>query len=272
MYEEIYELIKTTASKRNLKESTVDAYCVTIHHFMESVSKTALADLTVHGVDVFLQEKILKGISPQTYNHYLSAIRFLYKRILRIYLDEEDFPRMKKDIHLPAVLSREEVEALLEATVNLKHKTMLATMYSAGLRVSELTHLHYCDISRTNKSIHVRDTKSRNERYTLLADRTLELLTQYWFDYGKPMDILFPSIQTGSYIRIDSINQLIKASAQKAGINKKVTTHCLRHSFASHLLESGCGIYCSGRTESHYLQQPETSVWLPVSGSFCYAY
>lgn len=59
---------------------------------------------------------------------------------------------------------------MLEATVNLKHKTMLATMYSAGLRVSELTHLHYCDISRTNKSIHVRDTKSRNERYTLLAD------------------------------------------------------------------------------------------------------
>ena len=237
MFEEIYKLIKSTASKRNLKESTVDAYCVTIHHFMSSVGKTDLSDLTVHDVDVFLQKKRINGISPQTYNHYLSAIRFLYKRILKIYLDEEDFPRMKKDIHLPVVLSRDEVEALLDATVNLKHKTMLATMYSAGLRVSELTHLHYCDISRTKKSIHVRDTKSRNERYTLLADRTLKLLTQYWFEYGKPMNILFPSSRSGSYIRIDSMNQLIKASARRAGINKKVTTHCLRHSFASHLLE-----------------------------------
>lgn len=129
---------------------------------------------------------------------------------------------MKKNIHLPVVLSKDEVEALLDATTNLKHKTILATMYSAGLRVSEVTHLYYCDISRTNKSIHIKDTKSRNERYTLLADRTLDLLTQYWFEYGKPMDILFPSEQTGSYIRIDSINQLIKASAKKAGIHKKL--------------------------------------------------
>lgn len=264
MFEEIYELIKSTASKRNLKESTVDAYCVTIHHFMLSVGKTDLSNLTVHDVDVFLQEKRINGIAPQTYNHYLSAIRFLYKRILKIYLDEEDFPRMKKDIHLPVVLSRDEVEALLDATVNLKHKTMLATMYSAGLRVSELTHLHYRDISRPKKSIHVRDTKSRNERYTLLADRTLELLTQYWFHYGKPMDILFPSSRTGSYIRIDSINQLIKASAKRAGIDKKVTTHCLRHSFASHLLESGCDIKYIQSLLGH--RDPKsTEVYLHVS-------
>lgn len=242
MYEEIYQLLKETASKRNLKESTVDAYCVTIHHFLETIEKTNLSELTIQDVDFFLSLKREKGIAPQTYNHYLSAIRFLYKRILKIYLDEDDFPRMKKNIHLPVVLSKDEVEALLDATTNLKHKTILATMYSAGLRVSKVTHLYYCDISRTNKSIHIKDTKSRNERYTLLADRTLDLLTQYWFEYGKPMDILFPSEQTGSYIRIDSINQLIKSSAKKAGIHKKVTTHCLRHSFACHLLESGCDI------------------------------
>ena len=195
MYEEIYQLLRETASKRNLKESTVDAYCVTIHHFLESIGKTNLSELTIQDVDFFLSLKREKGIAPQTYNHYLSAIRFLYKRILKIYLDEDDFPRMKKNIHLPVVLSKDEVEALLDATTNLKHKTILATMYSAGLRVSEVTHLHYCDISRTNKSIHIKDTKSRNERYTLLADRTLDLLTQYWFEYGKPMDILFPSKQ-----------------------------------------------------------------------------
>lgn len=143
MYNEIYKLIKETASKRNLKDSTVDAYCVTIHHFMESIGKTTLDDLTIHDVDVFLSEKRLVGIAPQTYNHYLSAIRFLYKRLLKIYLDEDDFPRMKNDIHLPIVLSKDEIDVILNATTNLKHKTILATMYSAGLRVSEVTHLHY---------------------------------------------------------------------------------------------------------------------------------
>lgn len=264
MYNEIYKLIKETASKRNLKDSTVDAYCVTIHHFMESIGKTTLDDLTIHDVDVFLSEKRLVGIAPQTYNHYLLAIRFLYKRLLKIYLDEDDFPRMKNDIHLPIVLSKDEIDVILNATTNLKHKTILATMYSAGLRVSEVTHLHYCDISRTSKSIHVRDTKSRNERYTLLADRTLDLLTKYWFEYGKPMDILFPSEHTGSYIRTDSLNQLIKTSAKKAGITKKVSSHCFRHSFASHLLESGCDIKYIQSLLGH--RDPKsTEVYLHVS-------
>ncbi|MDD3361077.1 MAG: tyrosine-type recombinase/integrase [Hespellia sp.] len=208
MYNEIYKSIRDAASKRNLRDSTVDAYCVTIHHFMESVRKTRLEDLSVNDVDAFLSKKRSKGIAPQTYNHYLSAIRFLYKRLLKIYLDEDDFPRMKKDIHLPVVLTKDEIESILNATTNLKHKTMLATMYSAGLRVSELTHLHYCDISRNNKSIHVRDSKSRNERYTLLADRTLDLLTEYWFKYDKPREILFPSEHTGSYIRTESLTNL----------------------------------------------------------------
>jgi integrase/recombinase XerD len=264
MYNQIYNSIRETASKRNLRDSTVDAYCVTIHHFMESVSKTNLDDLTVSDVETFLSEKRLKGIAPQTYNHYLSAIRFLYKRLLKIYLDEDDFPRMKKDIHLPVVLTKDEIESILNVTTNLKHKTMLATMYSAGLRVSELTHLHYCDISRNSKSIHVRDSKSRNERYTLLADRTLNLLTEYWFKYDKPQDILFPSEHTGSYIRTDSLNQLIKASAQKAGITKKVSSHCFRHSFASHLLESGCDIKYIQSLLGH--RDPKsTEVYLHVS-------
>lgn len=264
MYNEIYHSIRDAASKRNLKDSTVDAYCVTIRHFMDSIGKTALGDLTTNDVDTFLSDKRSKGIAPQTYNHYLSAIRFLYKRLLKIYLDEDEFPRMKNDIHLPTVLSRDEIEAILSVTVNLKHKTMLATMYSGGLRVSELTHLHYCDISRNNKSIHIRDSKSRNERYTLLADRTLDLLTQYWFKYDKPRNILFPSEHTGGYIRTDSLNQLIKKSAEKAGIQKKVSFHCFRHSFASHLLESGCDIKYIQSLLGH--RNPKsTEVYLHVS-------
>ena len=95
--------------------------------------------------------------------------------------DDDDIPRMKRDRKLPTVLTKTEISAILDATPNLKHKAMIATMYSGGLRVSEVTHLHYDDISRTNKTIHIRDGKSRSDRYTLLADRTLEILTEYWF-------------------------------------------------------------------------------------------
>ena len=78
--------------------------------------------------------------------------------------DDDDIPRMKRDRKLPAVLTKAEISAILDATPNLKHKAMIATMYSGGLRVSEVTHLHYDDISRTKKTIHIRDGKSRSDR------------------------------------------------------------------------------------------------------------
>ena len=151
-------------------------------------------------------------------------------------------PRMKKDRKLPTVLTKAEVTAILDATPNLKHKAIIATMYSGGLRVSEVIHLHYDDISRTNKTIHIRESKSRSDRYTLLADRTLEILTEYWFKYGKPKAILFPSSYSGDYLRRDSVIQFFRESAKRAGIKKHVSTHCLRHSFASHLFEAGCDV------------------------------
>ena len=90
--------------------------------------------------------------------------------------DDDDIPRMKRDRSLPIVLTKAEISAILDATPNLKHKAMIATMYSGGLRVSEVTHLHYVDISRTNKTIHIRDGKSRFDRYTCLLTVHLRYL------------------------------------------------------------------------------------------------
>ena len=100
---------------------------------------------------------------------------------------------MKRERNLPAVLSRDEINAIIDATPNLKHKAIIATMYSSGLRVSEVVHLHYDDISRTNMTIHVRETKGRIDRYTILSQKkNLDLLTEYWYKCGRPKDILFP--------------------------------------------------------------------------------
>ena len=220
--------------------------------------------LTTDDVDIFLTEKKLSGISPETYNHYHSGIRFFYKKILKKNWDDDDIPRMKRDRKLPTVLTKTEISAILDATPNLKHKAMIATMYSGGLRVSEVTHLHYDDISRTNKTIHIRDGKSRSDRYTLLADRTLEILTEYWFQCSRPKGILFPSSWTGDYLTKDSVIQFFRESAKRAGIQKHVSTHCLRHSFASHLFESGCDVKYIQALLGH--RDPKsTEVYLHVS-------
>ena len=236
MYEDIFESIRNAAQKRNLRESTINHYCNDVRYFLQCTGKE-IADLTVEDVDAFLTTKRLEGRSPETYNHYHSAIRFFYKKILKANWDDEDIPRMKLNRSLPTVLTREEISAIIDVTKNLKHKAMIATMYSSGLRVSEVIHLHYDDISRSNMTIHVRNTNSRRDRYTILSQKNLELLTEYWFKCGRPREILFPSSWTGSYIDISSVNQLFKASAKKAGITRKVSSHSCRHSFASHLYE-----------------------------------
>ena len=241
MYEDIFALIRQEAEKRNLKNSTIDAYCNAVGYFLRTVDKD-VSTLSTDDVDLFLTEKRLGGIAPQTYNHYHSSIRFFYKRILKLNWDDEDIPRMKLDHSLPTVLSREEIQRIIDATQNLKHKAIIATMYSSGLRVSEVVHLHYEDISRSNKTIHVRESKSRRDRYTILSDQNLNLLTEYWFKCGKPRDILFPSSWTGTYLDKTSVNQFFKKSAAKAGITRHVTSHCCRHSFASHLFENGVDI------------------------------
>jgi site-specific recombinase XerD len=263
MYEYIFAQIRSEAEKRNLKDSTIDAYCNTIGYFLRTVNKDINA-LSTDDVDAFLTEKRLRGLAPQTYNHYHSSIRFFYKRILKMNWDDEDIPRMKLDRSLPTVLSREEMQRIIDVTSNLKHKAIIATMYSSGLRISEVVHLHYDDISRSQKTIHIRESKSRRDRYTILSDRNLDLLTEYWFKCGKPRDILFPSSWTGTYLDKNSINQYFKKSAVKAGITRHVHSHCCRHSFASHLFEDGVDIKYIQALLGH-VDPKSTEVYIHVS-------
>ena len=112
--------------------------------------------------------------------------------------------------------------------------------------------------------IHIRNTKNRRDRYTILADRTLDLLTEYWFQCGKPRGILFPSQWTHNYLDISSVNQFLKTSAKKAGITKHFSSHTFRHSFASHLLEAGCDIKYIQALLGH-TDPKSTEIYLHVS-------
>lgn len=263
MYEDILELVTVAAEKKNLKDSTIHTYRQSLRNFFKSIDKP-WQELTTSDADDYLTAKRLAGVMPETYNHYYAALRFMYKRVLRINWSEDELPRMKRDRSLPTILDKNEIDAILDVTTNLKYKSIFAVMYSAGLRVSEATHLHYKDISRKNHSIHIHNTKNRMDRYTILADRTLDILTEYWYQCGRPRDILFPSQVTGEYLDISAVNQVLKRSSERAGISKRVTSHAFRHSFASHLLEAGCDIKYIQALLGH-LDPKSTEIYLHVS-------
>ena len=263
MYEDIFESIRQAAEKRNLREGTIQLYCSDVSYFLRRTNKP-VADLTLKDADAFLTMKRLEGRSPETHNHYRASIKFLYKRVLKIAWDDEEVPAMKRERNLPAVLTPQEINSIIDATSNLKHKAIIATMYSSGLRVSEVVHLHYDDISRRNMTIHVREAKGRIDRYTILSRRNLDLLTEYWFQCGRPKEILFPSSWTGDYLDITSVNQFFKASAKKAGITRRVSSHACQHSFASHLFESGVDIKYIQSLLGH-VDPRSTDVYLHVS-------
>ena len=237
MYKKYLLQLEEAGKIRNIKESSINCYKNYVSYFLNYMGKVP-EELTCQDVRKFLLTKKDEGLKATTLNLYNSAIRFFYRNVLYILWDDITVPRMINEHKLPVVLSVDEVDRLLDATDDLKYKAMFATMYSSGMRVSEVIHLHYEDISRNNMQIHVRNTKNRMDRYTILSNRNLALLTEYWFACGRPRNILFPNKFTGEYLTVSSVEQVLRRSASAAGLSS-VTPHCLRHSFATHLMEQG---------------------------------
>ncbi|MDP6627597.1 MAG: tyrosine-type recombinase/integrase [Methanopyri archaeon] len=177
-----------------------------------------------------------RNVSASTLNQAISALRFQYGRIMgRKFMYDVERPR--KDRRLPVVLSRDEVARLLAVTRTPKHRTALALIYSSGLRVSEAVGLRPEDIDPERHCILVRSGKGRKDRYTPLSVYALALLRDYVRAY-QPDAWLFPG-RDGAHLTERSVQRAFKLSLQRAGIGKRASVHCLRHSFATHLLEDG---------------------------------
>ncbi len=178
-----------------------------------------------------------KERSTSTINIVINALKFYYGEILKkkfIY----DIRRPKKDKKLPVVLSREEVLKIISAINNIKHKAIISLVYSSGLRVGEVVKLTIEDIDTESKLIHIKESKGRKDRYTLLSEHALQILKDYLKKY-RPSKWLFEGSQKGNHISTRTVQAIFKQACEKAGIKKPVSVHSLRHSFATHLLESG---------------------------------
>jgi site-specific recombinase XerD len=154
-----------------------------------------------------------------------------------------EIPRPKKPLILPKLLNEEEIRRLFNALTNKKHKAMLFTTYSAGLRVSELASLKIADIDSKRMQILIERAKGKKDRYVNLSPVLLDILRNYHQEYlPKPKEYLFESEQTHTAYPTRTIQQIFANAKRKAGIKKDVGIHSLRHSFATHLLDKGTDI------------------------------
>ncbi len=180
-----------------------------------------------------------RKLSPESVNCFLNAVKFLYTVTLEMPWSEEHFPpRPKVPDKLPVVLSAGEVMQFFGCIGVLKHRAILMLCYGSGLRISEAVSLKAADIDSRRMLIAVRQGKGAKDRYTVLSGRLLLLLREYW-KIQRPLDWLFPAVKAGRHMQAGTIRQVCREACQMAGIIKHVTPHTLRHSFATHLLESG---------------------------------
>jgi integrase/recombinase XerD len=198
--------------------------------------------ITLDQIREYLQENItVVKRSKSWVNQLISAMKLLYCEVLQRDWSYLDIPRPRRDKKLPVVLSRAEVEKILSAHKNLKHKAILLTTYSAGLRLSEVCHLKISDIDSSRMLIRVNHSKGNKDRYSLLSPVTLNLLRIYYKKY-HPGLWLFEGTLKGTSISVRTVSTVFKNALVKAEVNRQVGIHCLRHSFATHLLEQGVAL------------------------------
>lgn len=199
-----------------------------------------------HDLAAALREHILGRlgsgrVSRSYHSQLISAMRLFCATVLGRRLEELPLERPRREHRLPNVLSPEEFRRLLAVVRNRKHRAILALVYSAGLRVSEVVRLRPGDLDRERRLLHVRGGKGRKDRRTLLSVGALALVDAYLEDAPQG-PWLFPGARPGRHLSARSVQKLVLEAGRRAGIGGPVTPHVLRHSFATHLLEGGTDV------------------------------
>lgn len=218
-------------------KQTIKSYTSLFIEFINYVQEPNYANISEVQIKEYLMYLVNRNVSTSYQNQAINAIKFYYEKVLKRDRKIYSIDRPFKDSKLPTVLSIEEVKAIINSVDNLKHKCIFKLIYSAGLRISELVNIKVSDFDKNRMQISIKGGKGKKDRYTLLSEKILIDLRNYYTQY-QPKEFLFEGQFGGSYSE-RSIQITFKEACRKANIKKNATVHTLRHSFATHLLEAG---------------------------------
>lgn len=261
------QMVLDELQRRNYAPITIKQYLRIIDdfagYFGQPIEKLGPNQIRSYQAHLFRDRKL----ASRTVRQHVAALRFVFvKTLKRAYmLDYIPFPREER--RLPVVLSKEEVTRLIEASSSLMHRAMLMTLYAAGLRRTEAANLKVADIDSKRMVLHVRQGKGRRDRDIPLSAKLLDVLRDYW-RWMKPKTYLFPGTRNGWRADVPISPKMMWAAcreaAVRAGLDSKISPHCLRHSYATHLLEAGTDLYTIQKLLGH-VDLRHTLVYLHLS-------
>ena len=232
---------------KNYGKRTIDNYVSQVKCFLEQHQKVATKPSEISERQI--KEWLLKSNSINGRKHRISAVKLFYRLTGKQPLKFKHIEYPKADKKLPIVLSVEEIQKMFSVCDNLKHKVILALLYSAGLRVGELINLKWQHIDRSRMIINIIQAKGNKDRQVMLAPQLIPLLEKYWEEYKSKEFVL--NGQFGLQYSSTSVGEVVKQLASKAGLNKRVYTHLLRHCSFTHLVEAGTDINLVQKLAGH---------------------
>ncbi len=231
--------------RRNYSQQTIKSYLRTVRQFAEyfhrSPDQLGPEHIREYQAHLFSARRLAsKSVEQQT-----AALRFLFVKTLKRAYMQEHIPFPKTPVRLPTVLSPEEVARLIDAAANPLHRTILMTLYSTRMRRGELVELKASDIDSRRMLVHIRQGKGKRDRSVPLSQKLLDSLREYW-RWMRPATYVFPGVAGGRRVDAPCSDKTVwhacREAARRAGIDKRVTPHTLRHSYATHLLEAGADL------------------------------
>lgn len=232
------EKLKQEMRIRRFSPKTIKSY---LHYntYLLNFTRKSPTDINQTDVRAYLENLCDNDVSASTLNTAYSALKFYFEKILcrKFFIN---LPRTKKDKKLPVVLSKKEILDIINACDNIKHKLIIQVLYCSGLRVSEVVSLKTIDVDFNRKIIHLKGAKGAKDRITIISEVVLKNIEKYLTKF-KPKKYLFESSR-GEILTTRTIQAIVSQNTKKAGLNKPVSPHSFRHSFATHLLESGLDI------------------------------
>lgn len=234
-------------SHKRYSQATIKTYLGALKSFLLFTAYKPLAEITNQDMVNYVNDVIIRNNLSFAYqNQTVNAVKLFFREVMHAKIETEKILRPRPEHKLPNVLSKAEVKAILDTPGNIKHEAMLSLIYACGLRRSELLNLKPADIDSKRHLLIIKNAKGRKDRVAPIPEKLIELLRDYYKKF-RPQTWLFEGQKKGEQYTATSLQQVLKDSVKKAGINKSVTLHWLRHSYATHLLESG--------TDLRYIQE-----------------